>query len=154
MVNGFSSIKEMKFNNLDSLKSVQIILDEADMVLKDKSRKLEDSPIAGVVYAAIDLDAAAAAIFIPALILPLLPGLAIGAQVVKWGVLALGIHNKEKKLREAQVIIYKNAIAKQNAIIKALLEEANTDKNRIEYLSGLNVLLQAAIKDLQHDLDI
>ena len=51
-------------------------------------------------------------------------------------------------------MIYKNALAKQTAIIKALKEERNADKKRIEYLNGLNVLLQSAIKDLQHDLGI
>lgn len=45
-------------------------------------------------------------------------------------------------------------LSKQTAILKALKEESNADKERIEYLNGLNVLLQAAIKDLQHDLGI
>ena len=57
-------------------------------------------------------------------------------------------------MREAKELIYKNALAKQTAIIKALKEERNADKKRIEYLNGLNVLLQSAIKDLQHDLGI
>lgn len=51
-------------------------------------------------------------------------------------------------------LVYKNAIAKQNAILKALKEESNADKERIEYLNGLNILLQSAIKDLKHDLGI
>ena len=45
-------------------------------------------------------------------------------------------------------------LQKQTAIIKALKEEKDADKQRIEYLNGLNVLLQAAIKDLQYDLGI
>ena len=45
-------------------------------------------------------------------------------------------------------------ISWQNAILKALKEESNADKERIEYLNGLNILLQSAIKDLQHDLGI
>ena len=48
----------------------------------------------------------------------------------------------------------KNAIKKQTAILKALKEESDADKERIDYLNGLNVLLQAAIKDLKHDLGI
>ena len=47
-----------------------------------------------------------------------------------------------------------DALAKQTAIIKALKEEKDADKQRIEYLNGLNILLQAAIKDLQYDLGI
>lgn len=80
----------------------------------------------------------------------------LGAPVVALGVGAVGItsHIKNKKLRESKEILYKNALSKQTAILKALKEESNADKERIEYLNGLNVLLQAAIKDLQHDLGI
>ena len=63
-------------------------------------------------------------------------------------------HVRNKKLRESKELIYKNAIAKQTAIVKALKEETDADKERIEYLNGLNILLQSAIKDLQHDLGI
>ena len=37
---------------------------------------------------------------------------------------------------------------------KALEEEKDADKERIDYLNGLNILLQSAIKDLKHDLGI
>ena len=37
---------------------------------------------------------------------------------------------------------------------KALKQETDADKERIDYLNGLNILLQAAIKDLKHDLGI
>ena len=63
-------------------------------------------------------------------------------------------HIKNKRLREAKELIYKNAIAKQTAILKALKEERDDDKERIDYLNGLNILLQAAINDLKHDLGI
>lgn len=63
-------------------------------------------------------------------------------------------HSRNEKLRRSKELLYKNAIAKQTAIIKALKEESNADKARIDYLNGLNILLQAAIKDLQHDLGI
>lgn len=36
--------------------------------------------------------------------------------------------------------------------VQAVIDDA--DKERIEYLNGLNILLQSAIKDLQHDLGI
>ena len=61
---------------------------------------------------------------------------------------------KNKRLREAKELIYKNAIAKQTAILKALKEERDADKERIDYLNGLNILLQSAINDLKHDLGI
>lgn len=33
-------------------------------------------------------------------------------------------------------------------------EEADADKERLEYLQSLNILLQQAIKDLQKDLGV
>lgn len=50
------------------------------------------------------------------------------------------------------MLAYKQAIAKQNAIIKALKEETNASKERIEYLIGINRLLQDAIAELQGEL--
>ena len=44
------------------------------------------------------------------------------------------------------------AIEKQNAIIKALKEETDADKDRIEYLIGINQLLQQSIIELQNEL--
>ena len=51
-----------------------------------------------------------------------------------------------------KMLAYKQAIAKQNAIIKALKEETNASKERIEYLIGINRLLQDAIAELQGEL--
>lgn len=80
----------------------------------------------------------------------------LAAPAVALGGVGMGVasHVRNKKLRESKELIYKNAIAKQTAIVKALKEETDADKERIEYLNGLNILLQSAIKDLQHDLGI
>ena len=80
----------------------------------------------------------------------------LAAPAVILGGVGLGVasHIKNEKLREAKELIYKNALAKQTSILKALKEESNADKERIDYLNGLNILLQSAIKDLQHDLGI
>ena len=40
------------------------------------------------------------------------------------------------------------------AIIKALKEEVNADKERLDYLKSLNILLQRAVEDLQRDLGV
>ena len=61
---------------------------------------------------------------------------------------------KNQKLKEAKELCYKEAVKKQTAIIKALKEEVSADKERIDYLNSLNILLQSAIKDLKHDLGI
>lgn len=80
----------------------------------------------------------------------------LAAPAVILGGIGVGTasHIRNKRLREAKELVYKNAIAKQTAIVKALKEETDADKERIEYLNGLNILLQSAIKDLQHDLGI
>ena len=45
-------------------------------------------------------------------------------------------------------------MSKHEAIIKAMKAEADADKERMDYLQSLNILLQQAIKDLRHDLGI
>ena len=174
-----SSKKEMKFQSQDALKTVQSVIDDADKALNDKSRRMEDSPIGEVIAGSIGVGAGAgigfAGLFFGGKVIGLgaagiTSGLAAAGGLVGGGMAAgvavlaapavilggagVGIasHIKNKKLREAKSLIYKNAIAKQTAILKALSEEKNADKGRIEYLTGLNILLQSAIKDLQHDL--
>lgn len=48
--------------------------------------------------------------------------------------------------------MYKEALKKHDAIIKAMKADADADKERLDYLQSLNILLQQAIKDLRHDL--
>lgn len=172
------SKKDMKFQSQDALNYVQSVIDDADLALHDKSRRMENSPIgeavagavgvgvgAGVGYAglylggSVGLSAAgitsglkAAGGLIGGGMVAGIAVLAAPAVVLGGAGLSIASHVKNKKLREAKELIYKNAVAKQTAIVEALSKEANADKERIDYLSGLNVLLQSAIKDLQHDL--
>lgn len=60
---------------------------------------------------------------------------------------------KRKQLKQEKERLYKEALRKHNAIIKALKEESNADKERVEYLESLNILLQQAVKDLRADLE-
>ena len=173
--------KEMKFQSQDALKTVQSVIDDADKALKDKSRRMKDSPIgealAGAVGVGLGAGIGFAGLYFGGTVVGLsgsgiMAGLAAAGHIVGGGAVAgigvlaapavilggvgVGIasHVKNKKLREAKELVYKNALAKQTAIVKALKEEQNADKERIEYLNGLNILLQSAIKDLQHDLGI
>lgn len=173
--------KEMKFQSQDALKTVQAVIDDADEALKDKSRRIEDSPIGEAVAGAVGVGIGAgigfAGLYLGGSVVGLSAagitsglaaaggliggGMAAGIAVLAAPAVVLGgagigvaSHIKNKKLREAKELIYKNALAKQNAILKALKEESNADKERIEYLNGLNILLQSAIKDLKHDLGI
>lgn len=61
---------------------------------------------------------------------------------------------KNKQLRQEKERLYKEVLAKHEAIIKAMRTEANANKERMDYIQSLNILLQQAIKDLQHDLGI
>lgn len=173
--------KEMRFQSQDALKTVQSVIDDADIALHDKSRRMADSPIGEVLAGAVGVGLGAgigfAGLYLGGSVAGLsaagiTSGLAAAGSIIGGGMAAgigvlaapavvlggagIGIasHVKNKKLREAKELVYKNAIAKQTAIVKALKEETDADKGRIEYLNGLNVLLQSAIKDLQHDLGV
>lgn len=176
-----TSKKEMRFQSQDALKTVQAVIDDADKALKDKSRRMEDSPIAEAVAGAVGVGVGAgigfAGLYLDGSVVGLSAagitsglaaaggliggGMAAGiavlaapAVILGGGALGVASHVKNKKLREAKELVYKNALAKQTAILKVLKDESDADKERIEYLNGLNILLQSAIKDLQHDLGI
>ena len=74
------------------------------------------------------------------------------------GLAAAGVgvasHLKNKQLRQEKEHLYKEALKKHDAIINAMKAEADADKERLDYLQSLNILLQQAIKDLQHDLGV
>ena len=172
---------DMKFQSQDALKTVQAVIDDADKALHDKSRRIEDSPIEEAVAGALGVGVGAgigfAGLYLGGSVVGLsaagitsglaaaggligggmVAGIAVlAAPAVILGGTAVGVTSyiKNKQLRESKELLYKNAIAKQTAILKALKEESDADKERIKYLNGLNILLQAAIKDLQHDLGI
>ena len=175
------SKKEMKFQSQDALQQVQKVIDEANYALNDKSRTIATSAIPDVLAGAMGVGAGAgigfAALYLGGSVVGLsaagiTSGLAAAGAIVGGG-MAVGIavlaapavilggagvgiasHLKNKKLREAKELCYKEAVRKQTAIIKALSEEANSDKERLEYLNSLNTLLQAAISDLKYDLGI
>ena len=172
------SKKEMNFQNIESLKCVENVLNEAGEAIKDRSRHIQDSPIsetlsgaagvgvgAGIGFAGLyfggtaGLSAAGITSGLAAAGGLIGGGMTAGIAVLAAPAVLLGgagiyaaSKAKAKKLKNTKEIMYKDAIAKQTAIIKALQEEMNLDKERIEYLNSLNVLLQAAIKDLKFDL--
>ena len=173
--------KEMNFKNQESLQTVVKIIEEADSALNDKSRTIATSSIpevltgalgvgvgAGVGFAArylggsvVGLSAAGITSGLAAAGAIVGGGMAAGlavlaAPAVVLGGVGVGIasHIKHKKLKDSKLICYKEALKKQSAIIKALHEEATADKERIDYLNSLNIMLQAAIRDLEQDLQV
>lgn len=181
MGNYVSKKSDMKFQSQEALMRVQEVINDADMALNDTSRKIDDSPIgealAGAVGVGVGAGVGFAGLYLGGSVVGLsaagiTSGLAAAGSLIGGGMAAgiavlaapavilggtgMGIasHIKNKRLREAKELIYKNALAKQSAILRALKEESDADKKRIDYLKALNILLQAAIKDLKHDLGI
>jgi putative uncharacterized protein (fragment) len=172
---------KMKFQSQDALKTVENVINEATVAIDDKSKTVNNSPLgetaagalgagagAGIGFAGLYLGGSVAGLSAAGITSGLAAagaliggGMAAGVAVLAAPAVILGgvgvgvaSHFKNKKLREAKNIVYKNALAKQTAIMKALKEESDADKERLDYLNGLNVLLKAAIKDLGYDLGI
>lgn len=161
---GKDSKKKMKIQSQEALQVVQAVIDDADQALKDTSRKMKDSQLGKVA-------ATTGMLTVGGTIGSSIAGFGLGAvgatagsvltlssllasPVVVLGGIGIGVasHIKNKKMQEAKELLYKDAIAKQNAILKALNEEKNADKERIEYLTQINILLKEAIEDLRNDL--
>lgn len=64
----------MKFRSMDALKTVQSVIDDADAVLKDKSRKIKDSPIGEAAAGAVGVGAGSGIGFAGYILEVLLPG--------------------------------------------------------------------------------
>lgn len=80
--------------------------------------------------------------------------LAAPVAVLAAGGVGLASHLKNKQLRQEKERLYKEALAKHQAIIKALKDEAEADKEWLDYLQSLNILLLRAIDDLKADLGV
>lgn len=169
---------EMNFKNLESLDSVRKVINEANDALNNPSRTIATSAmpeaLSGALGAGVGGAASFAALYFGGSVVGLsaagiTSGLAAAGAVVGGGMAAgvavlaapvailggigIGIasHMKNKKLAEEKHALYTKAVQKQNAIIELLNNKAGKSRERIEYLTSLNNLLQAAIRDLKHD---
>lgn len=168
------------FKNVEALEPVNKLIEEASIALQDNSRTIKTSAIPDVLGAAIGSLAGGgvsfAALFLGGSVTGvsaagITSGLSAAGAIVGGGMTAgvfvlaapiviLGgvgygvIHAKrEEKLKLARQNLYNLALQKQQAIINALKQEANASKERIEYLTSLNILLQKAIEDLKSDIN-
>ena len=170
--------KDMNFQSVESMQSVVNVVNEAAAALNDKRRTIRESAIpevlAGALGAGIDGVGSFAALYglgVAGLSAAgITSGLATAGTIVGGGMTAgvfvlaapvallaatsVGVasHLKNKQLRREKERLYKEALKKHDAIIKAMKADADADKKRLEYLQSLNILLQQAIKDLRHDL--
>lgn len=172
--------KDMNFQSVDSMQSVVNVVNEAAAALNDKNRTIKESAIpevlAGALSASIGGVGSFAALYGLGVVglsaAGITSGLAAAGAIVGGGMVAgifvlaapvavlaaagVGVasHLKSKQLRQEKERFYKEALKKHEAIIKAMKSEANVEKERMDYLQSLNILLQQAIKDLQHDLGV
>lgn len=171
--------KEANFKSMDSLNSIIKIVNEAEEALNNKARVIADSAIPEVLAGAAGAVAGGALSFIALINLGSVVGLSaagitsglaaagsiigggmvagigvLAAPAVILGASAVGITAavKRKKLTEMKEELLKAAVSKYDAIVRTLKDEVNMTKERAEYLNALNVLLQAAIRDLKADL--
>lgn len=172
--------KNMNFQSVESMQSVVNVVNEAAAALDDKSRTIRESAIpevlAGALGAGIGGVGSFAALYGLGVVglsaAGITSGLATAGAIVGGGMVAgvfvlaapvaglaaIGVgvssHLKNKQLRQEKERLYKEALKKHEAIIKAMKAEVDADKERMDYLQSLNILLQQAIKDLRHDLGI
>lgn len=172
--------KDMKFQSVDSMQTVVNVVNEAAAALNDKNRTVKESAIPEVLAGAFGAGIGGVGSFATLYGLGvtglsaagITSGLATAGSVVGGGMVAgvfvlavpvagfaaagVGVasHFKNKQLRQEKERLYKEALKKHDAIIKAMKAEADADKERMDYLQSLNILLQQAIKDLQHDLGV
>ena len=151
---------KLKFENQDALKPVENLIDAAASAINDKNVTINNSPLGETAAGALGIGAGAgvgfAGLYFGGSVVGLsAAGITSGLAVVLGGIgVGVASHVRNKKLKDKKLIVYKNALAKQTAIVKALKEESDADKKRIDLLNGLNILLKAAIEDLGDDLGL
>ena len=170
--------KDMNFQSVESMQSVVNVVNEAAAALNDKRRTIRESAIPEVLAGAlgagiggvgsfaalyglgvVGLSAAGITSSLAAAGTIVGGGMAAGvfvlaAPVAILAATSVGVasHLKNKQLRREKERLYKEALKKHDAIIKAIKADADADKERLDYLQKLNILLQQAIKDLRQDL--
>lgn len=180
MGNYLKKKKEMVFQSIDSLQQVVDVVNEAAEALNDSKRTIKESAIpevlAGALGASIGGVGSFAALYglgVVGLSAPgITSGLATAGTIVGGGMVAgifvlaapiavlaaggVGVasHLKNKQLRQEKERLYKEVLTRHEAIIQALKDETDADKERLDYLQSLNILLQRAVKNLSHDLGI
>lgn len=172
--------KDMVFQSGESLQQVVNVVNEAAMALNDENRTIRESAIPEVLGGALGAGVGGVGSFAALYGLGtvglsaagITSGLATAGAIVGGGMVAgifvlaapiaalsaggvaVASSAKRKQLKQEKERLYKEALIKHEAIIHALESESKANKERMEYLQSLNILLQRAIKDLQKDLGI
>ena len=153
--------KEAVFQNVESLQQVVNIINEAAAALNDKTRTISGIGSFAALYGlgTVGLSAAGITSGLAAIGGVVGGGMVAGVfvmaapvVVLAGGGILLASNLKNKQLKQEKERLYKEALQKHEAIIQALKTEADADKERLDYLQSLNILLTQAIKDLKNDL--
>jgi hypothetical protein len=172
--------KEQIYKNIDSLKPVENLVTEANSAISDPSRTFSYSSEinqamaaaagigvgGGIGFAALYFGGSVAGLSAAGIS----SGLAVAGSLIGGGMAAgiavlaapaafLGIvgyavaaNRNKKKLLQKKESLLQEVLRKHNAIIIELSNTSQSNKERIEYLTRLNTLLQAAVSDLTNDL--
>jgi len=172
--------KDMNFQSVESLQQVVNVVNEASAALDDKTRTIRESSIPEVLGGALGAGIGGVGSFAALYGLGtvglsaagITSALAAAGSVVGGGMVAgvfvlaapvavlaaggvgVAAHLKNKQLRQEKERLYQEALKKHQAIIEALKNEADADKERLDYLQSLNILLTQALKDLKQDLGV
>lgn len=168
------------FTTIESLQPVVNVVNDAAMALDDKNRTIRESAIPEVVAGALGAGVGGVGSFMALYGLGsvglsaagITSGLAAAGGIVGGGMVAgvfvlaapvaiaagtgvaVASHLKSKQLGQEKERLYKEALAKHQAIIQALKNESDASAERLEYLQSLNILLERAVRDLKSDLAI
>ena len=174
--------KDMIFQNINALKTVEHVIAEIDQGLGNKSRTINDSSMPEVLATAIGIGSGSAISFAALYLSGSIVGVSaagvasalsaagavvgggattglfvLAAPIAILGFLGIRIAKKkrEKRLMRAKQFCYKRSLAHLASLKNAITIEGPTASNdRINYLKALSITLQAAVKDLKHDLGI
>ena len=174
--------KDMIFQNINALKTVEHVIAEVDQGLGNKSRTIKTSSMPEVLATAVGLGSGGvisfAALYLSGSVIGVsaagvasalsAAGAVVGggattglfvlaAPIAILGYLGFKIAKKkrERRLMLAKQFCYKRSLAHLASLKDAIdMEKPSASKERIDYLKALSITLQAAIKDLKHDLGI
>jgi hypothetical protein len=169
---------EPLYKNLESLDPIKKILTEASEGLSGSTRTIDTSSMKEVLGAAAGAGIGGAVSFAALYFAGTVGvsavgittalatagalvggGMAAGILVLAAPVALLGVggyaliaRRNQKRLVQAKEELLRQAIAKRDAVMRALENRVNDSEQRAKYLESLNTLLRGVINDLQQDL--
>lgn len=174
--------KDMLFQNINALKTVEHVIAEIDQGLGNKSRTINTSSMPEVLATALGIGSGSALSFAALYLSGSVIGVSaagvasalstagalvgggattgifvLAAPIAILGFLGIKVAQKRRaqRLMNAKIFCYKRSLAHLASLKNAIqIESKTSDPERIEYLRALSITLQAAIKDLKHDLGI